>query len=220
MASRIQLATAAALTLGAFALGCGDSDEAAPTPSGAELSEAWDAEAEAAYEAAGKDRDADFAIGLPDVDCFFLDQAGAEAIAAALGHDREVEVSDSNFISGPPGEEERMVCGLSDPSATEAQDAPIDGSIAIIGAGTTLATADQHLERLLREDGATELEGSADGLDADEVVAVDREGVYTLIWVSEDFSVGVSGSAEDLGAEAGFDALRTAVDEVSRTLTG
>lgn len=218
MAAKL-LALAAALALGAFALGCGDSDEEAPPPSGTELAEAWDAEAEAAYEAAGKDREEDFALGLPDTECFFLDQEGAVAIATALGHDGDVEISDNNFISGPPGAEERMVCGLNDPAATEVQDSPTQSSIAILGAGTTLATADQHRERLLREDGATELEGSADGLDADEVVAVDHQGVNTFIWVSEDFSVGISGPPEAFSPEAGFDALGTAVEEVSRTLT-
>jgi hypothetical protein len=219
MAAKL-LALAAALALGALALGCGDSDEEqAPPPTGAELTEAWDAEAEAAYEAAELDRDDDFATGVPDAECFYLDQAGAEAIAATLGHDGDVELSDSNFLGGPPGEEEGMVCGLSDPSEQPVLDAPIQSSIAIVGAGTTTETADQHRERLLREDDTTELEGSADGLAADEVVAVDREGVKTFMWVSEGFSVSFSGAEENLAGDTGFDALGTAVAEVSRTLT-
>jgi hypothetical protein len=218
MAAKL-LALAAALALGAFALGCGGSDEeGAPPPSGLELAEAWDAEAEAAYEAAGVDRDEDFATGVSDAECFYLDQAGAEAIAATLGHDGDVELSDSNFLGGPP-EEEGMVCGLSDPAEEPVLDAPIQSSIAILGAGTTTGTADQHRERLLGEDNTTELEGSADGLAADEVVAVDREGVKTFMWVSEGFSVSFSPGDENLGDDAGFDALGTAVAEVSRTLT-
>jgi hypothetical protein len=210
---------AAALAL--LALGCGGSgddgdDGSADVPSGVELAEAWDAKAAAAYEEAGEDREENFAQGVLVEGCFFLDQEGAEAIAAALGHDGEVEISPKNFLTGPPGEEERMSCQLSDPSATE----PRERGIASIGAGTTLATAAQFEERLLRQEGGAELEGTAAGLDPEEVVAAESLDINTFAWVHEDFSAGLGGPAELLSADDGFAALPVVVEEVTRTLTG
>ncbi len=206
------------LALGTLVAGCGGDDDGdggdGSGPSGTELAAAWDTEAEAAYAAADKDRDEDFAVGALVEGCFFLDAEGADVIAAALGNDGEVEISDQNFLSGPPGEEERMVCGLSDPSGSE----PEDRAIGSVGAGTTLATAEQFRERLLRQAGATELEGTPDGLDPEDVAAVERQGVNSFVWISEDFTVGVSAPAQIISAAEGFEALPTVVDEVSRTL--
>jgi hypothetical protein len=220
MLDRKLTAVLALVALAVLASGCGDSDDDgeadASAPSGVELADEWDAEAAAAYEAAGKDREREWAQGALVEGCFFLDQEGANAVAAALGEDVEAEVSDKNFLHGPPGEEEQMICGLSDPADTESG----EGGLGSVGAGTTLATPEQYTERLLREPESTELEGTAEGLDAAEVVAVEREGINTFVWVNEDFTIGVSAPAELITVDEGFAALPVVVDEVSRTLLG
>ena len=201
------------------AAGCGGSDSGDSGPevsSGADLAAAFGEHAADAYAANDLDRKESFAQGTTVDGCFFLDQDGGGAIADATGTEyAEVAVSKENFISGQPDQEETMICSLNDPAADGDP-----GLIATVGAGTTLANPEQYLERSLRVQDAAELEGSAEGLDADEVVAFERQGIRSFVWVHDDFVIGVSGPEQALSAEAGFAALPVAVEEVSRTLTG
>lgn len=218
-AIRMKLTSGVIVVAVAIVTGCGgsdDSDDAESGPSGAELASAWDGRAVQAYAAAGADRERDFAAGTVVEGCFYLDQAAGEAIGEVVGASA-VELSDENFISGPPGEDESMTCTLTNP------DTPPDDPSGLLStsAGTTLADPDQFEARLLRREGPTNaIEGEAPGLDPANVVAVEAEGVYSFAWVSDDFFVGISAPAEFIGVEDGFAALSVAVGEVERTLLG
>jgi hypothetical protein len=216
MARIVIAAVAISIALG----GCGDSDPAeAPSnlASGSELAAAFGKLAEKAYAANDLDRDEDYAQGTTVDGCFFLDQRAAEAIADAIGggHDK-TEVAKDNLINGPPEQAETLVCTLSDPEEEDLA----SRLIATVGAGTTTLEPEQYVEQALRLGKGEEIEGDAEGLDPDDVVAFERANVLTFAWISDDFVIGLSAPTRILSVEDGFAALPTVVDEVSRTLLG
>jgi hypothetical protein len=89
-----------------------------------------------------------------------------------------------------------------------------------VGAGTTLAEPDQLRERLLRQDGAEEIDGEPEGLDPEQVIATQSgEGASQFVWTDGAFTVGVFGPSAEIEPDEGFAALETAVSGVERTLT-
>jgi hypothetical protein len=94
-------------------------------------------------------------------------------------------------------------------------------TIVNVAAGTTTLTRDQTLDRVLQIVAVPrhELEGSAEDLDPDSVVAVGDDALSQFIWVDGDFQIAVGGATDKLSPEQGFAALSAAVDGVSRTLT-
>lgn len=204
----------------ALAPGCGGSgsdDSTITQVDSADLAAAFSAAATDAYEAAGLNRERDYTAGTKVDDCFILDAEGGEAVAEAAGSDApEVEVSHDISLSGAPDRAETLNCTISDPSEA----GPRTSLIGTVAAGSTTLTPDQYERNLLRLQGGNEISGTAEGLPADEVVAVDRGGVMTFVWVHDDFLIGFSGPTGIRDPSAGLAALPTVVDEVQRTLTG
>jgi hypothetical protein len=204
-------------SLALLAAGCGDDDdsgEGGSEPDGAALGEAFGEASEEAYASVDQNRDEDFARGALLEGCFILDSDGVAAVGEQVAGVPDATLTDPNFLYGPPGEEETLSCGI------EAGEGTL---VANVTAGTTLVDRDGFLERITRDPEAptTEIEGEAPGLDPANVVAVEvGESAAQLVWISDGFAIGVSGPAEELGGDAGFEALSVAVEEVSRTLGG
>lgn len=208
-------AVAAAIVGLALALaGCGGDDEPDPAagPDSAALTEAFGEGAEKAYADAGKNRADDFAQGVVLEECFVADAETATAIGEAGAEDGLV-FGDDNYLSGVPGEEERLGC------ATEAEgdERP---AIFMLTVGTTLATPEQFRERMIRNrDEASEIEGEVPNLDPESVIAIEGDGISEYVWVQDDFFVGVGGPTNVRSSDEGFAALDAAVAGVERTLT-
>jgi hypothetical protein len=202
----ILIALAACASLAAA--GCGDDDGGggdATDP--ATMKSNFDEKAQAAYDAAGSDRDEDSTRGVVlNENCFILDQEGADAIAQALGVG-SVEIAASSFLAGAPGEEESVSCTLVD-------DKGVGFANAI--AGTTQASP----ESISREGPLIKrIKGDAPGLDPEDVAAVDAAFARRFAWISDGFVVSINGPRKGLEDETkGFEALSVAVDEVARTL--
>ena len=187
-------------------------------PDGAALVEPFETEAEAAYEANDGDRLDDFNRGTTiDDGCFALDEAGAVAVTEALALDGagDAGIADGTFLQGPPGQGETLSCGI---------DAGEDARIGVT-VGTTTLERDQLLEQMELGAGQsdqelTEIDGEAPGLDADTVLAVDRDGFATFGWIDGDFTVALSFPEDLADYDRGFEALPVLVGAVADTLTG
>lgn len=209
------IAVIASLALVLTVAGCGGGDdEATTTDSGIpNVQDAFSLAAAAAYEQEGKNREADFGAGTTVKECFALDEAGLEKVGEAAGVP-DLEFTGSGFLAGPPDEEERLVCPT---DAGKGAESP--AAIRSIAVGLTLADREQLLKRSMqgaRE--ATEIDGTAPGLDPESVFALDLDGSKQFTWVSDEFVVGLGGPSDELDDEAGFDALGVLVEEVQRTL--
>lgn len=205
-----------------LAAGCsGESDDGeglGDGPDGAALVEPFEAGAEAAYEAADSDRLDDFTRGVTIEDgCFALDDAGAVAVAEALGLDgaAAATIGDGTYLQGPPGQRENLSCVVD-----VGEDMPIGVTV-----GTTTLERDQLLEQMELGAGQadqeiTAIDGDAPGLDADSVLAIDRDGFATFGWIDADFTVAVSFPEDLADYDRGFEALPVLVGAVTETLTG
>lgn len=188
-----------------FAAGCGSDPDPEVAPDPATLTAAFDAEAAAAYEEQDSDREENSAVGIVVEDCLVIDDEARAAIAGELLGDDAIELSDTNFLLGAPGEEERLTCRFGERHG------------ATITAGTTTATAEGTRERLLGAD-ASPIEGEAEGLDPDSVAAGLATGSARFAWIEDGFMIGVSGPEGEVSPEEGFAALTAAVTGVERTL--
>jgi hypothetical protein len=208
-----RLTMIAALATGLLLASCGSSDsDDAGGPDVEALKAGFEEGADAAYAAEDLDREQDFGPPVLVDECFVLDQEGAERIAAALPVAGESVRVHGEVLSGTPGEDETLNC-------TVREDAADGDTLFGVSAGTTAATREQLLARLLQIEGSEEVEGEAPGLDPSEVVGTRLENSRVAGWVADDFTIAISGPTEQLGEDA-FEALPIAVDEVSRTLAG
>ncbi|HMG41121.1 MAG TPA: hypothetical protein VK611_07305 [Acidimicrobiales bacterium] len=211
-----------ALTVALAGVACsGDDDDSGgrvDEPDGASLVEPFNAAAEEAYEAAGSDRQEDFTRGVAETGCFVLDEAGAVAVADALGVDDPdgAELAGDGFISGPPDDRELLVCPISL--------AGVDENVGV-NAGTLDGDRAEVLQDMrrgaeLNDDEIEEVDGEAPGLDGDHVLAVARDGATQLVWVDGGFGVSLTVPDDVADAEAGFRALPVLVDAVAASLAG
>lgn len=223
----VTLATAMMVVFGA--VGCGDDDAdgadadgdggSAGDTDGSALVAPFDDAAEAAYEAAGADRREDFTRGVTiDEGCFVLSDEAVVAVAEAIGVEGagDAEVNPGTFLTGPPGQRESLVCSI----GIGEDDANVS-----VNTGTTPLDRDGLLEEfeLFADSNDVEvqqLDGEAPGLDPDDVLAVEREGVASFSWVRDDFQISLSVPTEVADAEAGFRALPVLVEGVTDTLSG
>ncbi len=205
--------TAALAAAALFLASCGSpDDDGGGGPDVAALEAGFSEGADAAYADQDLDRNADHGPPVLVEDCFALDQEGAERIAAALPATENAISVQGEVLSGTPGEDETLNCAVREGDADRE-------TVYGVSVGTTLATREQLLERLLQVEGSEEVEGDAPGLDPSEVLGAKLENSRVAIWVADDFAIGISGPAASLG-EAAFEALPIVVDEVSRTLGG
>ncbi|HEY8546879.1 MAG TPA: hypothetical protein VIL36_17585 [Acidimicrobiales bacterium] len=180
------------------------------------LQEAFEAEAEAAYEDADADRTEEFDRGVRiEEGCFALDDEGAAAVVEALGLDGDdAEVTDSGFLQGPPRTREVLTCNVE-----VGEDAHFGVSV-----GTTTLDRDEvlDLQEVAAGRGSLDLEvldGDAPGLPADQVFGVDREGFALFGWTDGDMQASLSFTDELADFDRGFDALPVLLGEMARTLT-
>lgn len=188
------------------AAGCGDDDGGGDEADPATMKSEFDAAAESAYEAEEANREEDFKRGVPLTEnCFILDQEGADAVAKALGS-KSGEITATSFLSGEPGEEESLSCTLVDDKGV---------AFATVIAGTTQASPKELRQRTPL---IVPIEGTAPGLDPDDVAAVLAAFTRRYAWVSDGFVVAITRPSKQPDEQAGFKGLSVAVEQVGRTL--
>lgn len=166
----------------------------------------FETQAARAYDTLGLDRSTDYSNGARPP-CFALDDEAVTAIAAAVGIEDPVDVGQA-YLVGPP-ERELLTC-----TALLDGEAQFDVSV-----GTTDQDAGDLAAQLAGiEDPPEVLEGTAEGLDPEAVIAVRGGDRIQVGYVVDGVQIGLGASADLMSADQAFAALPVVVAEVSRTL--
>ncbi|WP_139978796.1 hypothetical protein [Nocardioides litoris] len=159
--------------------------------------------AAAAYDDEGLDRAEDFQRGVR-TSCLVLDDAGVDAVGAAVGID-DPEAR-AGFVAGPE-DAERASCTLRDPAGRSA--------------GVTVGTTDLDRAALVEVgtgEGRRVVEGEAEGLDEEHYVGFGNEDATVVTWVRDGVTASITVPTDVAGADAVFAALPVLLEEVDREL--